>query len=148
MYEMYFSNYLSLTLKLLSYRLSSFYSVAIFFKLGVDGFLGSIVLFSLMLVAQIGGIFLIDKVSIIIANWYNFWAADLAMNLHSLQCGRKFLLLLGAVILSLLLISAAALIQIFNLDDATSVGVGKRVAGYLVVALICLMMCISNISYR
>ena len=40
----------------------SYYSVAIFCKLGVDGFLSTVVLFSLMLIVQIGGIFLVDKV--------------------------------------------------------------------------------------
>lgn len=41
----------------------SYYSVAIFCKLGIDGFIGSIVLFIFMLIVQIIGIFLVDKVN-------------------------------------------------------------------------------------
>ena len=66
---------------------------------------------------------------------------------YLLQCGRKSLLLLGAIVLGLSLISSAALIQIFDLESESDQSAGRRVAGYIVVALICLMMCVNNISY-
>jgi hypothetical protein len=56
-------------------------------------------------------------------------------------------LLLGAVMLGLSLISAAALVQIFDLESEASLSVGRQVAGYFVIGFICLMMCANNISY-
>lgn len=44
-------------------------------------------------------------------------------------------------------IMAAALIQIFDLEDDTDLSVGKRVAGYSVIALICIVMSIHITSY-
>lgn len=63
------------------------------------------------------------------------------------QCGRKTLLLLGAVVLGLSQALAAALIQIFDLENEGDLSVGRRVAGYLVIGLICLMMSMNNWSY-
>lgn len=45
------------------------------------------------------------------------------------------------------LMSAAALIQIFNLEDDIDLSVGERVAGYFVVALICLSMAAFNMTF-
>ena len=42
---------------------------------------------------------------------------------------------------------AAALIQIFNLEDDPGLNVGSKVAGYLVIALICLSMTTYNMTY-
>ena len=42
----------------------SYYSVSVFSKVGVDGFIGSLVLFVCMFTAQIIGLLAIDKVSI------------------------------------------------------------------------------------
>ena len=69
------------------------------------------------------------------------------MMLHLTQCGRKTLLLIGAIVLGFSQTSAAALIQIFDLENEGDLSVGRRVAGYLVIALICLMMCVNNLSY-
>ena len=63
------------------------------------------------------------------------------------QCGRKSLLLLGGAVIGLSLTIAAALIQIFNLEDDPGLNVGSRVAGYLVIALICLSMTTYNMTY-
>ena len=60
MYDVFFDSVFNLLISPCSY-----YSVAIFCKLGVDGFIGTIVLFVLMLLAQVGGIFLVDKVSLV-----------------------------------------------------------------------------------
>ena len=49
--------------------------------------------------------------------------------------------------LGLSLVSAAALIQIFNLEDDPDLNVGRRVAGYFVIALICLSMTNYNMTY-
>ena len=46
-----------------NFQFYSYYSVSIFCKLGVNGFLGTIVMFILMFFGQIAGVILVDKVN-------------------------------------------------------------------------------------
>ena len=49
--------------------------------------------------------------------------------------------------LGLSLVTAAALIQIFDLEENPGLNVGSKVAGYLVIALICISMTNYNMTY-
>ena len=49
--------------------------------------------------------------------------------------------------LGLSLMVAAALIQIFNLEDNPGLNVGSKVAGYIVIALICISMTNYNMTF-
>ena len=53
----------------------SYYSVSIFCKFGVDGFIGTIVMFVLMFFGQIAGVILVDKVN----HWLH---VDIAIQLY------------------------------------------------------------------
>lgn len=64
-----------------------------------------------------------------------------------LQCGRKPLLLLGTMVMGILLAVAAALIQIFDLEEGTNLSTAQRTAGYFVIILICLFMASFVLSF-
>ena len=64
-----------------------------------------------------------------------------------LQCGRKPLLLLGTMVMGVLLATAAALIQLFDLEEGTNLSTAQRTAGYFVIVLICLFMATFGLSF-
>ena len=64
-----------------------------------------------------------------------------------MQCGRKPLLLFGSTAMGILLVMAAALIQLFDLDEGTDLSTAQRTAGYFVIVLICLYMATFVLSF-
>ena len=64
-----------------------------------------------------------------------------------LQCGRKPLLLLGTLVMGILLAMAAALIQLFDLEEGTNLSTAQRTVGYFVIILICLFMASFVLSF-
>ncbi len=50
------------------------------------------------------------------------------------------MLLLGTMVMGILLSVAAALIQLFDLEEGTNLSTAQRTAGYFVIILICLFM--------
>ena len=57
------------------------------------------------------------------------------------------MLLVGAIVVGILLITTGALIQFFNLEEGEDLNATQRVAGYFVIVLVCLLMGVYVISF-
>lgn len=118
----------------------SYYSVSIFCKVGADGFIGTVVLYMVLLISQFLGALIVDKVFIV------YLANYLIIYPYTLQIGRKPLLLVGAVLVGILLVATGTLVQLFDLEKGEDLNKTQRIISYLVIVLVCLLMSIYVVS--
>lgn len=57
------------------------------------------------------------------------------------------MLLLGTMVMGILLAMAAALIQLFDLEEGINLSTAQKIAGYFVIILICLFMASFVLSF-
>ncbi|XP_064397042.1 glucose transporter GlcP-like isoform X3 [Halichondria panicea] len=101
--------------------LALYFSVSIFYKIGISGFIGAIIICLSLITAQILVLLIADKF------------------------GRKFILLCGYVVMSVCLVAASALILGFGLETDL-LSSDKTIAGYFVVACLALFVGVGALS--
>ncbi|XP_064397047.1 glucose transporter GlcP-like isoform X2 [Halichondria panicea] len=101
--------------------LALYFSVSIFYKIGISGFIGAVILTLSLLIGQILVLLIADKF------------------------GRKLILLCGYVVMSVCLVAASGLILGFGLE-ADQLSSDKTIAGYFVVACLALFVGVGALS--